>query len=105
MTLDLKHPAGKQIVRELIRMQADVFIENFPPAKMRKLELDYESVKKHNKALIYASVSGFPQTSEWANKAAFDLTIQAMTGFMHITGEADGPPQKVGYAITDVLGA
>ena len=104
LTLDLKHPDGKQVVRDLITKQADVFIENFPPSKMNKLGLDYNSVKSLNPSLIYSSVGGFPQYSEWADKAAFDLTIQAMSGFMHITGEADGPPQKVGYAITDVLG-
>ena len=92
LTLDLKHPKGKQIVRDLLSTQADIFIENFPPAKMKKLGLDYDSVQDCNPALIYASVAGFPQTSEWSDKAAFDLTIQAMSGFMHITGEADGPP-------------
>jgi len=65
--------------------------------------LDYESVKSINESLIYASVTGFPENSDLANKSAFDLTVQAMTGFMHITGEADGPPTKVGYAIVDVL--
>ena len=73
------------------------------PSKIKKLQLDYNSVKEINRSLIYASVCGYPQDSEWADKAAFDLTIQAMCGFMHITGEKDGPPQKVGYAITDVL--
>ena len=75
LTLDLKHPEGKQIVKDLISKQTDVFIENFPPAKMRKLGLDYESVKTYNPALVYASVGGFPQHSDWADKAAFDLTI------------------------------
>lgn len=102
MTVDLKHPDGKKIVRDLLS-QSDVFMENFMPSKIRKLQLDYNSVKAINPSLIYASVSGYPQDSDWADKAAFDLTIQAMCGFMHITGEADGPPQKVGYAITDVL--
>jgi len=60
-------------------------------------------MKKVNDRLIYASVAGYPQDSELANKAAFDLNIQALTGFMHITGDAKGIPQKVGYAITDVL--
>ena len=49
-------------------------------------------------------MTGFPFFSDkLKNKSAFDLTIQAMTGFMHMTGSPDGPPTKVGYAITDVL--
>ena len=104
MTVDLKHPEGKKIVQDLLTTgDADVFIENFMPSTIKKLSLDYESVKDLNKSLIYASVCGYPQDSEWADKAAFDLTIQAMCGFMHITGEADGPPQKVGWALTDVF--
>ena len=57
-----------------------------------------------NNSLIYTSITGFPSGSEeLKDKSAFDLTIQAMTGFMHITGEKEGPPTKVGYAITDIL--
>ena len=104
MTIDLKHPDGKQIIRDmLVQGHADVMIENFMPSKIRKLQLDYDSVRHLNESLIYASVSGYPQDSDWADKAAFDLTMQAMAGFMHITGEKDGTPQKVGYAVTDVL--
>jgi len=76
ITVDLKHPDGKQIVRDLLTTGgADIFMENFMPSKIRKLGLDYDSVKELNKSLIYASVSGFPQDSDWADKAAFDLTI------------------------------
>lgn len=53
--------------------------------------------------MIYASVQGFPEGSVWENKAAFDLTIQAMSGLMHSTGDPNGTPFKVGYAVTDVL--
>ena len=76
MTVDLKHPDGKQIVRDMIaHSHADIVIENFMPKTIRKLQLDYDSVKELNESLIYASVSGFPQDSEWADKAAFDLTV------------------------------
>ena len=50
-------------------------MENFMPSKIKKLQLDYDSVKTINESLIYASVCGFPQDSDWADKAAFDLTI------------------------------
>ena len=76
MTIDLKKPEGKQIVRDLIaERHVDIFIENFMPKTIRKLELDYDSIKEMNSSLIYASVGGYPQDSEWANKAAFDLTV------------------------------
>ena len=74
MTVDLKHPDGKQIVRDLVT-KSDIFMENFMPSKIKKLQLDYDSIKSYNESLVYASVCGFPQESEWADKAAFDLTI------------------------------
>jgi succinate---hydroxymethylglutarate CoA-transferase len=82
-----------------------VFICNFPPKTEEKLGLRFEDLTSVNNQLIHASVTGFPRDSVLADKPAFDLTIQAMSGMMHITGEADGPPTKVGYAITDVLTA
>ena len=76
MTVDLKHPDGKQIVRDLVaQSKVDIMIENFMPKTIGKLQLNYDSVKDLNKSLIYASVSGYPQDSEWADKAAFDLTV------------------------------
>ena len=59
MTVDLKHPEGKQIVRDLIS-QSDIFMENFMPSTIKKLELDYNSVSQINPSLIYGSVCGFP---------------------------------------------
>ncbi len=85
--------------------ESRVFICNFPPRTERKLRLRYKDVKDVNNNLIHASVTGFPRDSVLADKPAFDLTIQAMSGMMHITGETEGPPTKVGYAITDVLTA
>jgi succinate--hydroxymethylglutarate CoA-transferase len=76
---------------------------NFVPSQVEKLMLDYESIKKANQKIIYASVQGFPLDSAWKNKAAFDLTIQAMSGLMHCTGDPEGSPFKVGYAVTDIL--
>ena len=74
ITVDLKQEAGKEIVRDLVR-SSQVFIQNFQPFKIRALGLDYESLRKSNSGLIYASVGGYPSTSEWADKAAFDLII------------------------------
>ena len=72
--LDLKHPLGKQVVHDLIK-HSDIFVQNFPPQTIKKLELDYERVKNLNESLIYASVTGFPENTELANKSAFDLTV------------------------------
>jgi succinate---hydroxymethylglutarate CoA-transferase len=68
---------------------------------VKGLGLDYDSVK-HSK-LIYASIAGYPHGSSMENTPAFDLTIQAKTGYMHVTGDPEGEPQKVGFAVTDIL--
>ena len=67
--------------------ESDIFITNFVPSQIQKLKLDYDRLAGVNSKLIYASVQGFPLHSLWENKAAFDLTIQAMSGIMHCTGE------------------
>ena len=73
------------------------------PKTAVKLSMDYNSLKVFNPNIIYAQVSGYPLNSKLQDKAAFDLTIQAQAGFMHITGEPDQTPFKVGYAVTDHL--
>ena len=76
ITLDLKHPEGQKIIKDLVKNHTDIFIENFVPKTCKNLELDYQTLKSLNNSLIYASVSGFPACSpDWANKTAFDLTI------------------------------
>ena len=76
---------------------------NFTPERLNQLSIEYDNLKQLNSKMIYASVQGFPEGSEWENKAAFDLTIQAMSGLMNCTGDPNGSPFKVGYAVTDVL--
>jgi formyl-CoA transferase len=75
------------------------------PSKIKELQLDYDSLSNVNPQLIYGSVGGFPSDSVWESKAAFDLTIQALSGLMFINGDQDGPPFKIGYAIADTLTA
>eukprot|EP00347_Sterkiella_histriomuscorum_P001924 403370146 len=104
ITVDLKQHQGKKIVYDLIKAQQNtIFLANFTPSALEKLSIDYEKVKSLNPAMIYGSVQGFPQDSLWKDKAAFDLTIQAMSGLMNCTGDPKGSPFKVGYAVTDVL--
>ena len=86
MTLDFKDPEGQKIIQDLVR-ESDIFITNFVPSQIQKLKLDYDRLAGVNPKLIYASVQGFPLHSLWENKAAFDLTIQAMSGIMHCTGD------------------
>jgi formyl-CoA transferase len=103
IVLDLRSAAGREALRRLAA-RADIFIENYRPGVMTKLGLDYASLSSANAGLIYASISGYGQTGPAASKGGFDLVAQGVSGLMSITGEAGGPPVKVGVPITD-LGA
>lgn len=65
--------------------------------------MDYDTLKQYNKNLVYCSISGFGDFGSKKNYPAFDNLIQAETGFMHLTGEAEGEPYKLGFAIADVV--
>ncbi len=82
---------------------ADVVIENFKVGGLEKYGLDYASLRKVNPRLIYCSITGFGQDGPYAHRAGYDFIIQGMAGLMSVTGEADGQPQKVGVAVTDVF--
>lgn len=64
--------------------------------------MDYESLRKINPGLIYASITGYGQTGPYSNRAGYDVMVEAEFGLMHITGSRDGPPVKVGVAVTDL---
>ena len=101
--LDLKTDRGSEILRRLAS-SADIFIENYRPGVMKKLGLDYATLKPGNPGLIYASISGYGQTGPLANRGGFDLVAQGVSGLMSVTGESKRPPVKVGIPVTD-LGA
>lgn len=82
--------------------QAEIVIVNFKPGSAKKLGLDYESIAAINPSIIYASLSGYGESS---NKVAFDMVLQAETGFLSMTGQADGPPCKIPVAMIDVMAA
>jgi len=103
ITINLKHPKGREIIYKLVEM-SDVFIENFRPSVAEKLGVSYDKLKRVNPKIIYCSISGFGQTGPYKDKRAYDLLIQAMSGFMGITGEPNRPPVRIGVAIMD-LGA
>jgi formyl-CoA transferase len=103
IVLDLKSPAGRGAFCALAA-RTDILIENYRPGVMRALRLDYETLAPDHPRLIYASISGYGQTGPDAGKGGFDLIAQGVSGLMSVTGEAGGPPVKVGVPLTD-LGA
>ena len=102
VTCDFRTAEGQEMVRRLVA-DADVVIENFKVGGLAKYGLDWESLRKVNPRLIYCSITGFGQTGPYAHRAGYDFIIQGMAGLMSVTGEADGQPQKVGVAVTDVF--
>jgi CoA:oxalate CoA-transferase len=102
IALDLKHPDGLTVARQ-IAGQVDVVVENFRPGVADKLGIGYEALKAINPKLIYVSVSGFGQNGPAAHRPAYDIVIQAMSGLMDATGSPDGPPTLIGEAVSDVL--
>lgn len=64
--------------------------------------MDFETLSKINPRLIYASITGYGQTGPYSNRAGYDVMVEAEFGLMHITGSRDGPPVKVGVAVTDL---
>ncbi len=90
LCVDIKKPAGAEIVRKLAD-QADVFIENFRPGTMKKFDLDYDTVMSRNGRIIYVSISAFGQDGPHGHRPGFDDVIQATSGFMSINVRGDGP--------------
>ncbi|BCO26374.1 acetyl-CoA:oxalate CoA-transferase [Rhodoferax lithotrophicus] len=106
ITLDMARPEGQALILQMAR-NSDVLVENFKVGGLKQYGLDYESLKAVNPRLIYCSVTGFGQTGPYAERAGYDLMIQAMSGLMSITGHADGQPgggpMRMGVALIDVL--
>lgn len=99
---DLSDDAERQALLDLVS-EADILIENFKVGGLTKYGLDEASLRKLNPELIYCSITGFGQSGPYASRAGYDFIVQGMSGLMHITGEPDGAPQKVGVAISDIL--
>ena len=101
ITLNLRNERAKKIVFELVK-QMDILIENFRPGVMERLGLGYETIRKINPKIIYASISGFGQKGPYRLRPAFDMIAQGMGGTVSITGEPGGRPVRVGYSIGDM---
>jgi crotonobetainyl-CoA:carnitine CoA-transferase CaiB-like acyl-CoA transferase len=102
LALDLKNPVSRAVVDALVRA-ADVLVENFLPDALRQFGLTRERLASLNPRLVSCSISGFGRTGPLADVPGYDLVTQGGMGLMAITGEPDGPPEKVGVAISDVL--
>ena len=102
LTLDLKTPAGKELLRGLAG-RADVLIENFRPGTMDAWGLGEKELRAANPRLIYASLSAFGADGPMSAWPGYDLIVQAWGGLMSITGAPDGEPTKVGVAIVDIV--
>lgn len=102
VVLDFKKAEDLELLRRLA-CEADVLVENFRPGILERFALDYESLRQFNPRLIFGSISGFGSTGPMADQGAFDLTIQALGGYMSITGEPGRPPIKLGTSAMDML--
>ncbi|KQX25985.1 MULTISPECIES: CaiB/BaiF CoA transferase family protein [unclassified Sphingomonas] len=100
IVLDLKDPADAEVARRLI-LDADVVIENSRPGVMKRLGLDYERFASERPDLVYCSLSAFGQTGPRSRDGGFDVTVQAASGIMSVTGEPGAPPVKAGVPISD----
>ncbi|HRD62415.1 MAG TPA: CoA transferase [Nocardioides sp.] len=101
VVLDLREADDVAAARELAR-RADVLIQNLRPGGMAKFGLDFESVRRDNPGVVYASISGFG-SGAGAEMPGYDLLVQAMSGLMSLTGSPDGPGYRAGISVFDVM--
>ncbi|WP_028353037.1 CaiB/BaiF CoA transferase family protein [Bordetella petrii] len=100
VALNLKDEADRQVAADLIA-HADVLIENNRPGVMDRLGLGYQAMSARNPRLVYCSISAYGQSGPRSQEGGFDLTLQAMSGLMSVTGEPDGAPVKCGVPVCD----
>ncbi|KAB5532714.1 CoA-transferase family III domain-containing protein [Coniochaeta sp. 2T2.1] len=101
LALSFQDPAGVEILHKLAAT-CDILVENYIPGALKKYGMDYDTIHKINPRLIYASITGYGQTGPYSQRAGYDVMVEAEFGLMHITGSRDGPPVKVGVAVTDL---
>jgi formyl-CoA transferase len=101
ITLDLKQPAGVEVMHRLVKT-ADVFVQNYRPGAAARLGVDYDTLAAINPRLIYCSISGFGSTGPYASRGGYDLIAQGMSGIISVTGDEDGPPAKAGVPLSDL---
>jgi CoA:oxalate CoA-transferase len=104
VVVNLKAAAGKEVLRDLIRV-SDVLLENFRPGALARLGFSYEAMSEINPRIIYASICGFGHDAlpDYTAKPAYDMVAQAFSGMMSITGPEGGPPVRVGSSVGDIV--
>jgi crotonobetainyl-CoA:carnitine CoA-transferase CaiB-like acyl-CoA transferase len=101
IVVDLKKPEGKELFFKLME-KSDIVLENYRVDALKRLGLDYETARKRNPAIIYASVSGFGQDGPYRERAALDLILQAESGMISVTGEPGTTGTRAGVSIADM---
>ncbi|TAK35926.1 MAG: CoA transferase [Chloroflexota bacterium] len=104
IVVDLKHPKGKEVFYDLVRV-SDVVMDNFRPGVVERLAVDYETLSAINPRIICCSVSAYGHTGPYTDRPGYDMAIQALSGGMSITGEPGGPPVRMGFPIADLAGS
>ena len=102
VALDFKSAKGRQILEQLVA-ESDVFVENYIPGKLSDYGMGWDDLKSINPKLVYASLTGWGQTGALAQRAGYDVIIASYGGLLSITGEADGPPARVGMVYVESL--
>ena len=103
VTINLKHPHGKQAFLRLVAT-ADALVENFRPGVMDRLGLGYDALASAKPDLVYCAISGFGQDGPLAANPAYDQIIQGLSGVMSVTGSPHTAPLRVGYPVCDTMG-
>ena len=102
VAIDMSTPQGQELVRGLAA-KSDILVENFKVGDLARSGLDYAGIRKIRPDIIYCSITAFGQTGPYAPRPGLDSVFQAMGGLMSVTGEPDGPPQKTGVTIVDII--
>lgn len=103
VTLNLKTQRGRELLLAMVE-RADVLLENFAPDAMAKMGLGWDELRKINPRLVYGCSSGYGRSGPRKDDLAMDLTVQAASGLMSVTGFPDSPPLKAGAAVCDFSG-
>jgi formyl-CoA transferase len=101
MTLDLKKPEGREVMKRLVE-RSDVLVENFRPDVKHRLGIDYEALSAINPRLVYGSISGFGQSGPYRDRPGYDQVAQGLGGLMSITGIPGQGPVRVGIPVADL---
>ncbi len=102
ITVNLKEPEGIELVRSMAS-EADVMVESFRAGALDRMGLGYGDISAVNPGIVYCSISGYGRTGPMADMPGYDLIIQAYSGLMHLTGEPDGLPLRVGFSLVDLF--